>query len=254
VTLNVTGAISKSVDLEPFDRGGADLLFGGLGNDSVHGGAGQDAISGAEALPAIYNSPGPSGLVFSGEKFAAFNYSSPFAKIAAHPLNFDAAESDGADKLFGDPGNDWIVAGTGRDNLYGGPGNDLLNADDILETSTADTPPLDGPDIAFGGGGRDILISNATTDRIVDWVGEFNNYYVPFSPFGQSTIIRQIGPNVPEFIYGLGKSDGADQTRIGAGLGTAARNGEPFGELAVVLPGDAGYKDQQGPPVGPQPQ
>src|SRR5207244_2083698 len=182
--LNSLNQLSKGVDLEPFDTGGADLIFGGLGNDSVHGGAGQDAISGAEALPAIYSAPGPQGLVFSGEKFAAFNYITALVRIPNHPLNFNAAEADGADKLFGDTGNDWLVGGTGQDKLYGGLGNDILNADDNLETSTPDAAPSDGPDIAFGGGGRDILIANATTDRLIDWVGEFNNYYVPFNPFG----------------------------------------------------------------------
>jgi len=47
------------------------------------------------------------------------------------------------------------------------------------------------------------------------------------------------------------KSDGADQTlglRFG---GTAARNGEPFGELALIQPGDAAWQAQHGPPRDP---
>jgi Ca2+-binding RTX toxin-like protein len=190
--LNPAGQLAKAVDLEPFDKGGADVIFGGLDNDSLHGGAGQDAISGAEALPAVYASPGPSDLTFTGEKFDALNYATPLNKIANHPLNFDATEADGADKLFGDIGNDWLVGGAGRDNLYGGFGNDILNTDDNLETSGVDAAPGNGPDIAFGGGGRDILLANATTDRLIDWVGEYNNYYVPFNPFGQNTMCDRL--------------------------------------------------------------
>jgi Ca2+-binding RTX toxin-like protein len=260
--LNPTGQLSKSVDLEPFDRGGADVIYGGLGNDRLHGGAGQDAISGAEALANFYASPAPSGLVFDAAagKFAAFNYNAPLAKIASHPLNFEATDaagqfqSDGDDKLFGDLGNDWLVGGTGKDNVWGGMGADVLNVDDNLDTTTPDTGQFQGADLAFGGGGRDILIANASVDRMSDWVGEFNNYYVPFNQFGQSTIIRQVLSGLVDYLSAVSKSDGADQTRIGAGLGAADRNGEPFGELGIVQPRDADWRLQTGGPLGPQPQ
>ena len=77
---------------------------------------------------------------------------------------------------------------------------------------------------------------------------------MPFNPFGQSTVVRQISPQLVNFLYQLSKSDGADQTRVGPGLGTAARNGEPFGELGLVIQQDPDWLDQNGPPVGPQPQ
>jgi hypothetical protein len=28
------------------------------------------------------------------------------------------------------------------------------------------------------------MIANTGGDRLIDWVGEFNSYLVPFSPFG----------------------------------------------------------------------
>jgi len=80
-----------------------------------------------------------------------------------------------------------------------------------VETGT-DAGPQDGADFAFGGAGRDILLGNAASDRLTDWVGEFNNYYVPFNPFGQSTVIRQISQSLPEFLYAVSKSDGAAST------------------------------------------
>jgi hypothetical protein len=53
-TINVTGRLKHDVDLEPFDIGGNDVMYGGLGNDAMHGGAGQDLMSGAEAQAAFY--------------------------------------------------------------------------------------------------------------------------------------------------------------------------------------------------------
>jgi hypothetical protein len=96
----------------------------------------------------------------------------------------------------------------------------------------------------FGGAGRDVLLINTNGDRAIDWVGEFNSYYTPFSQFGQSSVLRLIQPGVPEYLLALSKSQGADQT-----LGNdPARNGEPFGELGMVLQQDPEYGAQNGPP------
>ncbi|MDP2567183.1 hypothetical protein, partial [Pseudoalteromonas marina] len=37
--LNPLGELTKTADLEPWDLGGNDLIYGGLGDDSIHGGA-----------------------------------------------------------------------------------------------------------------------------------------------------------------------------------------------------------------------
>jgi len=266
--IDPTGQVKKTADLEPFGIGGNDTVYGGLGNDSVHGGAGTDALSGAEALQAFYANPASTPvLTFNNTtgRFDLLNLNAPMAKVSGHPLNFLAFNGsvpidDGRDALFGDDGADWLVGGTNADHLYGGTGNDVLNADDNLDTSggantAEDTGSLfGGTDIAYGGGGRDALIGNSKNDRLVDWVGEFNNYNVPFSQFGNNAVARQILPGLVDFLLRLSKGDGADQTRVGAGLGTAARNGEPFGELGMFLQQDAGWNDQTGAPVGPQPQ
>jgi hypothetical protein len=145
--------------------------------------------------------------------------------------------------------------------MYGGLGNDILNADNNLETDNGlndvpDTGIYDIPDTAYGGGGEDTLIAGSGSDRLVDWVGEFNAYITPFAPFGQATVSRSAEPKVPEFFYAISKSDGADQTRVGPTLGTPARNGEPFGELGLVLQSDKtpplDYHSQTGGPTDPQ--
>jgi len=276
-TINVEGRLKKTANLAPFNvdpaatqdslfraRYADDIIYGGLGNDSVHAGSGDDAVSGAEALPVFYDRPSNAGNVLgfnidTGE-FAAYDENDALSKVEGFLLNFEAADqfgekvNDGDDILFGDLGNDWLVGGTNSDHLYGGYGNDLLNVDDNLDTNGGannqpDAPLFADADIAYGGAGRDRLIANTGADRLIDWVGEFNSYIVPFGPFGAATVSRKPQPQLMDYLCDLSKSDGADQT-----LGSdAARNGEPFGELGVVSQRDDDWNDQTGPPDDPQP-
>ena len=137
-------------------------------------------------------------------------------------IHYPSANDDGSDRIFGDLGNDWIVGGTGRDDMYGGWGNDLINADDNHNSTISTTDPLANnvpdtqpsyEDRAFGGAGRDVLVANTGGDRLIDWTGEFNSYLVPFAPFGMATVSRTLQPQLPEFLYALSASDGADATR-----------------------------------------
>jgi len=182
--------------------------------------------------------------------------------VGQQASTYPNAWDDGQDRIFGDLGNDWLVGGTGKDDLYGGLGNDLMNADDNhgstantanpLANNVPDTHPF-YEDRAFGGGGRDVLIGNTGGDRLIDWNGEFNSYLVPFAPFGMATVSRTLQPQLHEFLYALSRSDGADATRATDIVGAdPVRNGEPFGELGLVLQKDAAWHDQQGGPSDPQ--
>jgi len=165
--------------------------------------------------------------------------------------------TDGDDILFGDNGNDWIVGGTGRDDMFGGWGNDLLNADDVLTTNGGlNNVPESSPsweDRAYGGAGKDVLIANTGGDRLIDWVGEFNSYLVPFSPFGMATVSRTNQPQLPEYLYALSANDGADFTRAVDAHTDPVRNGEPAGELGLIRQSDKSqWHDQTGAPTDPQ--
>jgi len=269
-----------------------DVVYGGLGDDFLHGGAGDDAISGAEALAAFYSAPENSGdelaygLIKAGE-FAAYSEFDPWHKVLVDTdgvydptggeflLNFDAfdtgapttgetdpfgnaVQTDGNDRIFGDLGNDWLVGGTGTDTMYGGWGDDLLNGDDDHGTHGGANDAPDGPvasyeDIAYGGAGRDVLIGNTGGDRLIDWAGEFNSYIVPFAPFGLATISRAVQPQIFEYLLDLSESDGADATRASDTGNDTARNGEPDGELGMVIQKDDAWQDQTGAPADPQP-
>lgn len=266
--LNITGEVKKSVDLEPFEIGANDLIYGGLGDDFLHGGAGNDSISGAEALANFYTAPGTTPILVYDpvtREFIGYNENDPLRKIAGHSLNFEAFNGDplhkvydGRDTLFGDLGHDWLVGGTEADHLYGGLGDDLLNADDNLETNgglnnAADAGLYGDGDLAYGGGGLDYFLGNTGADRLIDSHGEFNSYVVPFSAYGAATVIRALNPDTRDLLYLVSASDGADQTRVSPTLGSLSRNGEPYGELGLIMQGDDEAGAQTGAPSDPQP-
>ena len=188
------------------------------------------------------------------------NFSStegPLDTIWVPGTGYAAVATDGNDATFGDLGNDWLVGGTGRDTGYGGWGNDLLNADDVLNTGSSvtnigtDTNPS-YEDVYFGGAGRDVMIANTGGDRLIDWIGEFDSYLTPFAPFGMATVSRTVQPQLPEYLYALSVSDGADPFLAAHYASDPTRDGEPFGELGIVLQHDVAWGDQRGKPRDPQ--
>ena len=96
------------------------------------------------------------------------------------------------------------------------------------------------------------MIGNTGGDRMVDWNGEFNTFVLPYNPFGLPTVSRGLAPALEVFMYALSKSQGADPTLAAQYGSSAARNGEPFGELGMVRQGDAAMGDQNGGPRDPQ--
>jgi Ca2+-binding RTX toxin-like protein len=163
--------------------------------------------------------------------------------------------------MFGGLGNDWMVGGPDNNVLFGGYGSNLLNVDNDHDTNDGQNDEEDPlniniEDIAYGGGGRDVLIGNSSGDRLIDWLGEYNTYIVPFAPFGNATVIRSPSPATMDFLYDLSAALGADPTRAADVEGSdPARNGEPYGELGLVDQSDSGLWQQQSgqPQVGPQP-
>ncbi len=269
---------------------GSDFLHGGDGDDAI---SGAEALEDSAVLIfADYEFPDPNreGTVivssytnpynpgnvlgfeaYRAEEFALYDEYDPRSRIFLETydflLNFHARDivqdgspaenNDGDDVIFGDLGNDWLVGGTGQDHLYGGYGCDLLNADDDLDTNSGfnDAPDTDSSyeDFAFGGAGRDVLIANTGGDRLTDWAGEFNSYIVPYAPFGFFTISRAPQPQLMQFLYDLSESDGADPTRPSDTGADPDRNGEPEGEIGLVMQQDFDWRDQTGAPDDPQP-
>jgi Ca2+-binding RTX toxin-like protein len=252
----ISGRLNKAVKLFAWTAGGNDVMYGGLGDDFMHGGQGNDAISGAEALDAFYTTTPviditPIDYDPVTRKLAGWDANNPRAKIANHLLNFEASVGgvkveDGKDRIFGDLGHDWLVGGTGNDRLFGGTGDDIMNGDDNLDSpagnDVADAAEFADADFVYGGDGLDVLIGNTGADRLFDWSGEFNSFFVPFSQFGNPTVNRFILPGVPEWLLAMAKESGADQSRT-----------EPDGELGLFRQGDPQWKNNTGKPRDPQP-
>ncbi len=266
---------------------GNDFLHGGAGDDAM---SGAEALAfyyvgDPLALLGLYYKPGDvlqhGFRAAAPDEFRYFDENNPWRKVMVPvaggvPIEFllnfrarftqsnpSAVVDDGRDTLFGDVGNDWIVGGTNRDYLFGGYGDDLLQADDDLDSTVGTADPLandrpdartattGGPsfgDITFGGAGRDVQIANTITDRMYD-LREFDSFFVPFSAFGAPTVNRSLPPDAEGYLYALSRALGADRTRGG----TAARNGEPFGEIGLVTSADADWQSQSGSPGDPQP-
>src|SRR4029078_13120221 len=74
-----------------------------------------------------------------------------------------------------------------------------------------------------------------------------------FAPFGIATVSRQVEPALPEFLYALSRSNGADPTRWSDDGTLFARNGEPTGEIGLITQKDHGlWQQQTGSPSDPQ--
>src|SRR6185437_12364371 len=148
--------------------------------------------------------------------------------------------------------------------LNDGPVPNLVrNANGTFSLATSNfvygTPAWES--LAYGGAGQDIYFAGTGGDRLIDWVGNHNSFYVPFSQFGMPAVSRTLQPFLQEFLYALSKSDGADQTLMTRYAafddryqGIASRNGEPYGELGLVLQHDDAWHQQTGSPFNQMPE
>ncbi|MEN8205399.1 MAG: calcium-binding protein, partial [Pseudomonadota bacterium] len=269
---------------------GNDFLHGSAGDDAISGAEALPDYFNAPVNPDdpdVVDDPlteeneADDLLRFNPDKieFADYDEETPRAELENFVLNFDPSgdpnggetENDNfdEDQIFGDLGNDWLVGGPDNDNLFGGFGADLMDVDDDKSTLDHDGDGIPGDnfgpdpinidiqDRAFGGAGRDVLIANTGGDRLIDWIGEFNSFIVPFAPFGEFTVTRAVPPQIFDFLYDLSEAVGADQTRatdVGLSIESIARNGEPDGELGLITQKDGQlWKDQTGAPIDPQP-
>ncbi len=80
-------------------------------------------------------------------------------------MYYDVVTGEGAggdDTLFGDEGDDSIMAGVGDDTVFGGTGNDILSGDEGDDTVYGGT----GNDMIDGGSGDDILFGEDGDDKL----------------------------------------------------------------------------------------
>jgi hypothetical protein len=131
--------------------------------------------------------------------------------------------------------------------MWGGYGDDHL---DVRPRSGfadfPDDPPLwhtfgrfdfyQGLDLIYGGWDQDAMQANVAapgprdTDRLIDWSGGYNVYYVCPGAYGEGTITRELQPGLRTWLQDVSDADGAFQS---ATVGTSG-----FQELGYVFPKD----------------
>lgn len=138
--------------------------------------------------------------------------------------------------------------GRDHDHLWGGHGDDHL---DVKPRPDRDTPEwftygrksYDAIDYAYGGWGQDALQANigdtgpVPGDRLMDWLGAYNAYYVCPGAYSERMITRSLSPGMIRFLQDLAQGDGAGNTSSHASSG--------FRELGMVFPSQA--KDNSSP-------
>ena len=243
-TINASGVLKREVTLYAFDQSlstvglGHDVALGGGGNDWVHTGPGDDLANGNAG----------DDRLFLGD-----NTEDKLTDVSGGL----AQGHDQVDAAWG---------GGGHDHLFGGYGADYL---DVRPRSTATVPGLvptsdpetwfqiagaeashnaitypgnenfEGFDYIYGGWDQDSLQANeggngpVPGDRLLDWSGSYNGYYLCPSTYGDWVSTRSIAPGLIEFLQALSQGNGATTTA------TAGTSG--FHETAMVFSQEAKF-------------
>ena len=173
------------------------------------------------------------------------------------------------DAIFGGYGSDVMWGGRGPDHLYGGHGADFLDvrprpATQIKKVTRPADPPswstwtrlpnglqesYQDSDVIYGGYGPDALQANLAAngpnngDRLFDWAGVHNIFYVCASTYGDWTATRALEPGLPEFFTGLSRGDGL--------LNPATPGSSGFLELGFVYTSDVNQNSNPPHPETP---
>ncbi len=214
-TIFKAGTLSRLVELYAFQTGeggeGNDIMLGGNDQDNIHGGPGNDLMNG----------------------------------------------NAGEDHLFGGDGDDVMWGGPDHDHLWGGYGDDHL---DVLPRDEIPADPsewftygwLDNYqdiDYIYGGWGQDAMQADVADqgpvpgDRLIDWVGAYNVYYLCPGLYGEFVITRNHSPHVMQFLQQLAEGDGA--------FNPDASDTSGFHEVAMVLPKDIKHNSHPPHPENP---
>ncbi|WP_374037418.1 DUF4214 domain-containing protein [Brevundimonas staleyi] len=199
-----TGEIRAGAGNDVVQTDGAQVIYGGTGDDiltgtigAIYGEEGDDVLYGAGSM---FGGDGDDivrvGAVNDGNRYdggagidtfigvghagATFNISLPAGTITFSDPNrtaqgsitgFERVITGGStDTITMSGSHDYVQAGGGADIVRGGAGNDIIYGDDLVETSTDGADQLfgdEGDDLIFGMGGNDTLSGGAGSDVLV---------------------------------------------------------------------------------------
>ena len=155
--------------------GGADVLSGYLGADTIYGGGGDDTIYGTTSI---------SNGNETSETDVLFGEIGDDSIVAGRS----------PDTVYGGVGNDTIYGGLEADYIDGGSGNDSIYGDEVVEDTR------DGDDTIIGGTGTDVIRAGDGDDSVLG--GADND-----TLYGGSGSDTMAGGSGADTIYG---EDGAD--------------------------------------------
>ena len=199
-------ALSITVPVVIYGRGGRDTIVGGQNNDTLDGGAGGsrngipigNVINGSAGDDEI-NGGGNLSTVFGGAGNDIITAGLDGVIAYGEDGNDTLIGGEATDALEGAAGNDSITGGSGGDNIDGGAGNDILFGED-------------GRDYIFGGNGNDYI--NGGLD------GDYLN--------GGRGMDRMLGEGGRDTILG-----GAEADYLRGGGGAQQVSGNPTDSLDV---------------------
>ena len=216
--------LSRLVTLDQWSHGGHDVILGGDHHDSLHAGAGGDLVNGDDGDDFIFGGDG--GFIAAGTR---------------------------QDALWGGRGHDTSFAGHGDDFIDVRPRADIANFPDDPDDWFFFAPVEDGDgyfrgfasiDHHYGGWNQDALQADQGDngpihgDRLMDWAGAHNVYYLCPSTYGAWVSLRDQPPGMIDHLEDLAVGMGA----VGAGdPGTSGYN-----EAAIVYKPDV--KSNNTPP------
>ena len=251
-TIDYAGTLKREVTLYAFNEAvpatagiGHDVALGGDANDVIHTGPGEDLANGNAGDDRIW----------LGDNFTATTAVKGKAQARMAHDRVDAA---------------W--GGIGHDHLWGGYGADYLDVRPRSVTSTPGVTPTSDPetwfqvaggeashngivygqenfqgiDYLYGGWDQDTMQANEGDngpkpgDRLLDWAGVYNGYYLCPSTYGDWVSTRAVSPGMIAFLQAMSQGFGATTTA------TAGSSG--FRETAIVFQNEHGQNTQ---PVHP---
>lgn len=232
-TIDRTGVLKREVTLYALDQTktvpapvfGHDVALGGSGNDWIHTGAGEDLANGNQG----------DDRIFVGDSAQDI--------LAVSPLKL---AHDQVDAAWGGPGHDHLYGGYGADFLDVRPrtgttapgilpGNDPATWFQVAGPIAlfADKGDFEGFDFIYGGWDQDALQANeggngpVPGDRMIDWAGAYNAYYLCPSTYGDWVSTRALDPGMVTFLQDMSQGDGAVDTKTPGSSG--------FRELGIVF-------------------
>ena len=224
-TINYAGMLKREVTLYAFDESqpatagiGHDVALGGDGNDSIHTGPGEDLANGNAGDDRIWlgdnftrddrrqgqgtgqTGPRPgrrrlgrrAATTTSGAATAPTTSTSGRAPATAVPGLFPTSDPETWFQVAGgEASHNTVVYGQenfeGIDYLYGGWDQDTMQANE------GDNGPKPG-------------------DRLLDWAGVYNGYYLCPSTYGDWVSTRSAAPGLLEFLQAMSQGFGATTT------------------------------------------